>query len=62
MKEIYSVAQANISRAGGQVIADVEILVNPELLMREVHYVARRVCTMLHNDHPYISFRFRRHC
>ena len=62
VKEIYSVAQANISRAGGQVIADVEILVNPELLMREVHYVARRVCTMLHNDHPYKSFRFRRHC
>ena len=62
VKEIYSVAQANISRAGGQVIADVEILVNPELLMREVHYVARRVCTILHNDHPYISFRFRRHC
>ena len=62
VKEIYSVAQANISRAGGQVIADVEILVNPELLMREVHYVARRVCTILHNDHPYKLFRFRRNC
>ena len=62
VKEIYSVAQANISRAGGRVIADVEILVNPELLMREVHYVARRVCTILHNDHPYKLFRFRRNC
>ena len=42
VKEIYSVAQANVARAKGRVIADVEILVNPNLLMREVHYVARR--------------------
>ena len=42
VKEIYSVAQASVTRVKGRVIADVEILVNPELLMREVHYVARR--------------------
>ena len=42
IKEVSSVARVKINRKGGRIAANVEILVNPELRMREVHYVARR--------------------
>jgi hypothetical protein len=42
VKEISSVAQVEIRRSGSRARANVEILVNPDLRMREVHYVARR--------------------